>query len=42
MATGFGEAPSVINSALLRIYPEKRQPAHSTQLIKKFEAAQDN
>ena len=41
IATGFGEAPSAVNNALLAIYPEKRQPAHSTQLIKKFKAESD-
>lgn len=36
IATGMGEAPSAVNNALLYVYPEKRQPAHSTQLIKEF------
>ena len=36
IATGLGEAPSAVNNALLYVYPEKRQPAHSTQLIKEF------
>lgn len=41
IATGFGEAPSAVSNALLAIYPEKRQPAHSTQLIKRFKAEND-
>lgn len=41
MATGFGEAPTAVDNALLYIYPDKHQPAHSTQLIKKFEEAQN-
>lgn len=36
IATGLGEAPSAVNNALLYVYPDKRQPAHSTQLIKQF------
>lgn len=36
IACGFGEAPIAINHALTQIYPEKRQPTHSTQLMKKF------
>lgn len=40
IATGLGEAPSAVNNALLYVYPEKRQPAHSTQLIKEFEKSQ--
>lgn len=40
IATGFGEAPTAINNALLHIYPEKRQPTHSTQLIKQFKKGQ--
>lgn len=39
IATGFGEAPNAVNNALLYVYPEKRQPAHSTQLMKAFEAS---
>ena len=38
IATGFGEAPNAVNNALVQIYPEKRQPTHSTQLIKNFES----
>ncbi|MFT8447477.1 MAG: NAD(P)/FAD-dependent oxidoreductase [Liquorilactobacillus nagelii] len=34
IATGFGEAPIAVNNALLELYPEKRQPMHSTQLVK--------
>lgn len=40
IATGFGEAPNAVNNALLHVYPEKRQPAHSTQLIKQFKKDQ--
>lgn len=40
IATGLGEAPNAVNNALLYVYPEKRQPAHSTQLIKAFNQAQ--
>lgn len=36
IACGFGEAPIAINHALTQIYPEKRQPTHSTQLMKNF------
>lgn len=36
IACGFGEAPIAINHALNQIYPEKRQPTHSTQLMKNF------
>lgn len=38
IATGFGEAPNAVNNALVQIYPEKKQPTHSTQLIKNFES----
>jgi len=41
IATGLGEAPNAVNNALLYVYPEKRQPAHSTQLIKAFNQAQE-
>ncbi|MCP9329520.1 NAD(P)/FAD-dependent oxidoreductase [Liquorilactobacillus satsumensis] len=36
IATGFGEAPIAVNSAMHYLNPDLRQPAHSTQLIKKF------
>ena len=36
IATGFGEAPIAVSHALEKIYPEKRQPAHSTQLMEDF------
>lgn len=36
IATGFGEAPIAINSAMRYIHPDIRQAAHSTQLIKNF------
>lgn len=36
IACGFGQAPVAINHALETIYPEKRQPTHSTQLMKNF------
>ena len=36
IASGFGQAPVAINHALETIYPEKRQPTHSTQLMKNF------
>ncbi|MDC7954010.1 NAD(P)/FAD-dependent oxidoreductase [Liquorilactobacillus mali] len=36
IATGFGEAPIAINSAMNIIHPDIRQAAHSTQLIKNF------
>ncbi|KRL03992.1 NAD(P)/FAD-dependent oxidoreductase [Liquorilactobacillus oeni] len=36
IATGFGEAPIAVNSAMHYVYPDLRQPEHSTQLIKKF------
>lgn len=36
IATGFGEAPIAINHALETIYPDKKQPTHSTQLMKNF------
>ena len=42
IAIGMGEAPVAVNAALQAIYPEKRQPVHSTQLIKNFRAAQNN
>lgn len=42
MVTGFGEAPATVNNALLAVYPEKRQPAHSTQLIQKFNESHNN
>ncbi|MFK5706115.1 NAD(P)/FAD-dependent oxidoreductase [Ligilactobacillus sp. LYQ139] len=42
IAIGMGEAPIAVNAALQTIYPEKRQPVHSTQLIKNFQAAQNN
>ena len=38
IATGFGEAPNAVNNALVQIYPEKKQPTHSTQLNKNFES----
>ena len=34
IATGFGEAPTAINHAMNQLYPERRLPAHSTQLVK--------
>lgn len=36
IATGFGEAPIAINSAMNIIHPDIRQAAHSTQLINNF------
>ncbi|MBZ2406768.1 NAD(P)/FAD-dependent oxidoreductase [Liquorilactobacillus hordei] len=36
IATGFGEAPIAVNSAMNKIHPDIRQAAHSTQLIKNF------
>lgn len=32
IASGFGEAPTAINEALSRLYPDRRQALHSTQL----------
>ncbi|MCX2456555.1 NAD(P)/FAD-dependent oxidoreductase [Lacticaseibacillus nasuensis] len=32
IASGFGEAPTAVNAALLRLHPDRRQPLHSTQL----------
>lgn len=40
IATGFGEAPSAVANALEYVYPEKKQPAHSTQLMKAFESTE--
>ncbi|KRM06939.1 thioredoxin reductase [Liquorilactobacillus ghanensis DSM 18630] len=34
IAAGFGEAPIAVNNALLELYPDRRQPMHSTQLVK--------
>lgn len=34
IASGFGEAPTAINEALSRLYPERRQALHSTQLYR--------
>jgi thioredoxin reductase (NADPH) len=34
IATGFGEAPTAVNHAMNQLYPERRLPAHSTQLVK--------
>ncbi|KRL37350.1 NAD(P)/FAD-dependent oxidoreductase [Liquorilactobacillus uvarum] len=36
IATGFGEAPIAVNSAMRYIYPDIRQAVHSTQLMKNF------
>ncbi|KRM95567.1 thioredoxin reductase [Liquorilactobacillus aquaticus DSM 21051] len=36
IATGFGEAPVAVNSAMQYIYPNMRQAVHSTQLMKHF------
>ncbi|GBG94673.1 thioredoxin reductase [Ligilactobacillus salitolerans] len=36
IAAGAGEAPIAVNNALLAIYPERRQPAHSTELMLKY------
>ncbi|KRL02731.1 NAD(P)/FAD-dependent oxidoreductase [Liquorilactobacillus capillatus] len=36
IATGFGEAPIAVNSAMRYVYPDTRQPIHSTQLMKHF------
>lgn len=36
IATGFGEVPVAVNTALTNIYPDKRQPLHSTQLVSAF------
>lgn len=33
IATGFGEVPVAVNEALLYLFPDKRQPLHSTQLF---------
>jgi thioredoxin reductase (NADPH) len=33
IASGFGEAPVAITQALQEIYPERKQPLHSTSLI---------
>lgn len=32
IASGFGEAPTAINEDLQALYPDRRQPTHSTQL----------
>ncbi len=32
IAAGFGEAPTAINEIAVKLYPERRQPLHSTQL----------
>lgn len=32
IAAGFGETPTAINHIALKLYPERRQPLHSTQL----------
>ncbi|MFL2030199.1 NAD(P)/FAD-dependent oxidoreductase [Loigolactobacillus zhaoyuanensis] len=32
IAAGFGEAPTAINDIAVNLYPERRQPLHSTQL----------
>ncbi|MFD0897000.1 NAD(P)/FAD-dependent oxidoreductase [Loigolactobacillus binensis] len=32
IAAGFGEAPTAVNAIALNLYPERRQPLHSTQL----------
>lgn len=37
IATGMGEAPIAVNNALLYVYPDRRQPAHSTELMLKYE-----
>lgn len=33
IASGFGEAPTAINEDLQALYPDRRQPTHSTQLF---------
>lgn len=32
IAAGFGEAPTAINDIAVKLYPERRQPLHSTQM----------
>ena len=34
IAAGIGEARTAINHAMNQLYPERRLPAHSTQLVK--------
>lgn len=41
IATGFGEAPIAVNSAMRYVYPDLRQAVHSTQLMKHFLAKED-
>lgn len=36
IASGMGEAPTAVNNALLYVYPDRRQPAHSTELMLKY------
>lgn len=36
IATGLGEGPIAVNHALESLYPDKKQPTHSTSLIKEF------
>lgn len=36
IASGMGEAPTAINNALLYVFPDRRQPAHSTELMLKY------
>ncbi|WP_010581101.1 NAD(P)/FAD-dependent oxidoreductase, partial [Liquorilactobacillus vini] len=42
IATGFGEAPLAVNNAMNMLYPERRQPAHSTQLVKNLPQFKNN
>lgn len=42
IATGFGEAPVAVNNAMNMLYPERRQPAHSTQLVKNLPQFKNN
>lgn len=36
IATGMGEGPIAVNHALESLYPDKKQPTHSTSLIQEF------
>ncbi|WP_281164343.1 NAD(P)/FAD-dependent oxidoreductase [Liquorilactobacillus sicerae] len=42
IATGLGEAPLAINNAMNMLYPDRRQPAHSTQLVKNLPQFKNN
>ncbi|MFC0422956.1 NAD(P)/FAD-dependent oxidoreductase [Lactiplantibacillus plajomi] len=35
IASGFGEAPNAVNQLMMRLYPERRSPLHSTTLFEK-------